>query len=135
MCFLDFTELFTYNFVQPVPPQDDIPRPPLDTVEATRLIFMELKVTKIEQPGEDDGQDYPIVHFRGTSRSMDASYDPNAHSNIRGGSSFFIFNLYLVFSIFLEALLLLFQVSVINHHYSQRYIIPFFILSLLHFII
>lgn len=84
MCFLDYTELFTYNFGGPTPPTPDIPRPPLETTEVTRMIVMDLKVTKIEPPGEDDGQDYPVVHFRGTSRSLESNYDVNANSNIRG---------------------------------------------------
>lgn len=41
---------------------------------------------------EDDGLDWsgfqgtrlPIVHFAGTSRSLHASWDPNANSKIRG---------------------------------------------------
>jgi len=45
---------------------------------------MELHATKIEPPGEDDGQSLPVVHFKGTSRSMHQSWDPNANSNIRG---------------------------------------------------
>ncbi|KAI9746333.1 MAG: hypothetical protein M1818_000045 [Claussenomyces sp. TS43310] len=75
--------LFHYNFVDNNPPAL-LPRPPLDTGEAIRLILMELTVTKIEPPGEDDGQALPIVHFEGTSRSMHLSFDPNANSNIRG---------------------------------------------------
>ena len=45
---------------------------------------MEVRTTTIEAPGEDDGQELPVVHFRGTSRSMHASWDPNANSSIRG---------------------------------------------------
>jgi hypothetical protein len=56
-------------------------------------------VTKIEWPDarhgnddDDDGLDWsnfqgkklPIVHFAGTSRSLHASWDPNANSKIRG---------------------------------------------------
>jgi hypothetical protein len=83
VCFLDYAALFTYNFAAEEP-LDNEPRPPLDTVEAIRLIAMELHVTKIEPPGEEDGQELPVVHFRGTSRSMHESWDPNANSNIKG---------------------------------------------------
>lgn len=67
---------------------------------AIRLIKIKLQVTKIEPPGssdegeddEDDGMDWsnfrgtrlPVVHFRGNSRSLHASWDPNANSKIRG---------------------------------------------------
>lgn len=77
---------------------------------AIRLIRIKLQVTKIEPPGsgweqEEDGEygapagatsgdglDWgnfkgerlPVVHFRGTSRSLHASWDPNANSRIRG---------------------------------------------------
>lgn len=64
---------------------------------------MSWRVTKIELPDahsenddeEDDGLDWsnfqgkrlPIVHFAGTSRSLHASWDPNANSKIRGKSA------------------------------------------------
>ncbi|KAK0958585.1 hypothetical protein LTR91_021254 [Friedmanniomyces endolithicus] len=67
---------------------------------AIRLIKIKLQVTKIEPPGsgdegeedDDDGMDWshfqgerlPVVHFRGNSRSLHASWDPNANSKIRG---------------------------------------------------
>lgn len=80
---LDYTELFSYNFSSAPLPSDE-PREPLDTGEAIRLIIMNLKATKLEQPGPTDGQTLPIVHFTGTSRSMHASWDPNSNSTIRG---------------------------------------------------
>lgn len=72
-----------------------------------------MQVTRIDQPGENkrdrespsfdedeledddededeadwsnfEGQRLPVVHFRGTSRSLHASWDPNANSKIRG---------------------------------------------------
>lgn len=46
--------------------------------------MMELRVSHKEDPGPNDGQDYPVVHFTGTARSLHASWDPNANSNIRG---------------------------------------------------
>ena len=67
---------------------------------AIRLIRVKWHVTKIETPtdgsadddDEDDGLDWsnfqgtrlPIVHFAGTSKSLHASWDPNANSKIRG---------------------------------------------------
>jgi hypothetical protein len=80
---LDYTELFSYNFSTTPPPIDE-PREPLDTGEAIRLITMSLKATRIEQPGPEDGQELPIVHFTGTSRSMHANWDANSNSVIRG---------------------------------------------------
>lgn len=52
--------------------------------EATRLIMMRIHVTSIEEPGPEDGQDLPVVHFQGVSRSLDDSFDNNANSDIRG---------------------------------------------------
>lgn len=83
VCFLDYTELFAYNFNDNAPPPGQ-PRPPLDTQEATRLIIMRIRVTNIEPPGEDDGQALPVVHFTGDSRSTTLSWDPNATSSIKG---------------------------------------------------
>ena len=68
---------------------------------AIRLIRVKWHVTKIEPPtdgngGDDDDEDegldwsnfqgtrLPIVHFAGTSKSLHASWDPNANSKIRG---------------------------------------------------
>ena len=78
----DFHELFHFNFATNVP--QNVPRPPLNTVEAVRLIMMELRATHATDPGPEDGQDLPVVHFTGTARSLHASWDPNANSNIRG---------------------------------------------------
>jgi hypothetical protein len=82
MC-LDFTEFFAYNFAFEQPP-DDEPRLPLDTTEAIRIIIMEIRTTKIEDPGFDDHPDYPVVHFTGLSRSLHDFWDPDASSDIRG---------------------------------------------------
>ena len=82
MC-LDFTELFAYNFATERPP-DGEPRPPLDTVEAVRIIVMEVRVTKIEAPGPGDGTTLPVVHFTGTTRSTRDHWDVNGHATIRG---------------------------------------------------
>lgn len=69
---------------------------------AIRLIRVKWHVTKIEaadaHDNDDDdetggdgldwsnfqGERLPIVHFAGTSRSLHASWDPNANSKIRG---------------------------------------------------
>lgn len=84
VCFLDYTDLHHFNFGLNHVASDDEPRAPLDTEEAIRLITMGLAITKIEAPGKDDGQGLPVVHFSGQSRSMHASWDPNANSSIRG---------------------------------------------------
>ncbi|KAI4251158.1 MAG: hypothetical protein LQ352_005020 [Teloschistes flavicans] len=83
VCFLDYRELFTFNFSedQPLP---NLPRPPLDTEEAIRFITMKLETTGIERPGEGDGQRLPVVHFKGFSTIALPSIDPNANSQIRG---------------------------------------------------
>ena len=83
VCFLDYTELYDFNFNGDSIPSDQ-PRPPIDTEEAIRLITMKLHVTKIEAPGEEDGQDLPVVHFNGNSSSIRHSYDPNANSRTKG---------------------------------------------------
>ncbi|KAJ5053998.1 uncharacterized protein L3040_000286 [Drepanopeziza brunnea f. sp. 'multigermtubi'] len=83
VCFLDFHELFAYNFTNPATPTDR-PRPALQTTEAIRLISMELRVTHTEPPGPDDGQELPVVFFEGISRSLHSPRDVNANSNIKG---------------------------------------------------
>ena len=85
VCFLDYTDLYDFNF------GDDQSRPdwrrsPIYKEEATRLITMKIQATKIEAPGEDDGQDLPVVHFQGTSSSIRPSWDPNANSKIKGNN-------------------------------------------------
>lgn len=60
------------------------PRPAIDVGEATRLIVMRVHVTSIEPPGPDDGQELPVVHFSGASRSLDNFLDDNANSGLRG---------------------------------------------------
>ncbi|KAH7055670.1 hypothetical protein B0J12DRAFT_569482 [Macrophomina phaseolina] len=83
VCFLDYTDLYNFNFGEaPIP--IDQPREPIATQEAIRFITLNLRVRRIEPPGPGDGQDLPVVHFTGTSRSMHASWDPNANSKIRG---------------------------------------------------
>ncbi|KAF4957770.1 hypothetical protein FGADI_2902 [Fusarium gaditjirri] len=77
-------DFFAFNFGDPELIIADAPRPPLDVGEATRIIMMKVNVTSIEEPGPEDGQELPVVHFRGVSRSLDDSFDDNANSNIRG---------------------------------------------------
>lgn len=83
VCFLDYTELYAFNFGDEQPESNE-PRRPIDIEEATRLISMSIQVTKIEAPGEDDGQQLPVVHFQGKSSSIRPSWDPNANSKIKG---------------------------------------------------
>ncbi|KAH8654426.1 hypothetical protein BGZ60DRAFT_532799 [Tricladium varicosporioides] len=84
VCFLDFRELFAYNFEDDTPLPASQPRHPLSTTEAIRLLVMELEFDRIEGPGEDDRQDMPVVWFKGISRSVHTPHDPNANANIRG---------------------------------------------------
>jgi hypothetical protein len=83
VCFLDYTELWAFNFTQSHDLCQDA-RPPLDTEEAFRLILMHLRVTNIEEPGEEDGKGMPVVTFEGVSRSMLPSFDTNANAKMRG---------------------------------------------------
>ena len=84
VCFLDYAELYDFNFTSDDRPEDGQPRRPIDTQEAIRLITMKLQVSKIAAPGEEDGQGLPVVHFRGTSASNRPHWDPNANSKIKG---------------------------------------------------
>ena len=100
VCFLDYTELFDFNFSGldadlPTPPDNAsavrAAREPLDTDEAIRLITMKISVTKIEEARADEGEGtgLPKVWFKGTSASVRPSWDPNANSRIRGAFSHF----------------------------------------------
>ncbi len=84
ICFLDYTELYNFNFSDDESLDDDQPRGPIDTQEAIRLIEMKIHVTKVEAPGEEDGQRLPVIHFRGTSSATRPHWDPNANSKIKG---------------------------------------------------
>lgn len=83
VCFLDYRELFAFNFSESQPGALE-PRPPIDTEEAIRFIVIKLEATRIEEPGEDDGKELPVVHFKGVSTSALPPVDPNANSKIRG---------------------------------------------------
>ncbi|KIV98668.1 uncharacterized protein PV09_09549 [Verruconis gallopava] len=83
VCFLDYNDLYAFNFLSPDPTPGEM-REPITTQEAIRLITMKIKVNKISDPGEGDRKDMPVVHFTGMSRSMHASWDPNANSKITG---------------------------------------------------
>ena len=87
VCFLDYNDLFSFNFEAERIPADQ-ERGPIATREAFRLIFLKLRVTKIDPPEEHENvhPSMPVVHFAGTSRSMHMSWDPNANSKIRGTS-------------------------------------------------
>ncbi|KAI3322193.1 hypothetical protein HD806DRAFT_501267 [Xylariaceae sp. AK1471] len=84
VCFLDYTDFFAYNFAAEAQPPPHVPRPSINVGEATRLILMRIFVTSVEDPGPEDGQDLPVVHFKGVSRSLDQSFDENADSDLRG---------------------------------------------------
>ena len=83
VCFLDYAELYDFNF-NDEEPEDDQPRKPIDTQEAIRLITMKIHITKIEPPGEEDGQALPVVHFHGNSHSLRPHWDPSAKSKTKG---------------------------------------------------
>ncbi|KAK1466040.1 F-box domain-containing protein [Colletotrichum melonis] len=84
VCFIDYNDFFHYNFpIGEEPPPIEVPRPPLDVGEATRIILMKMYVVDVQPPGEDDGKELPVVHFHGLSRSVDDSWDENAHSQLR----------------------------------------------------
>ncbi|RMY57023.1 hypothetical protein D0865_03337 [Hortaea werneckii] len=106
VCFLDYNDLYAFNFSTRIPAEEL--RDPIDTEEGIIDLAesIKLQVTKIEPAGsvsEDDDEDWvsatgtdgqqpsfpvserlPVVHFRGRSRSLHASWDPNANSAIRG---------------------------------------------------
>ncbi|KAL6710299.1 hypothetical protein ACN47E_009245 [Coniothyrium glycines] len=85
VCFLDYNDLYNFNFnpeAMKVP--SDKPRDPINSEEAIRHIVMDLKVTEVKAPSPFDNQTLPVVKFTGMSRSVDASWDPNANSKIRG---------------------------------------------------
>ncbi|KAF2117108.1 hypothetical protein BDV96DRAFT_571564 [Lophiotrema nucula] len=83
VCFLDYNDLHAFNFMDPQP-SPDAPRDPINTDEAIRHIHMRLQVTSVESAGPFDNLDLPVTHFTGRSRSVDAAWDPNANSRIRG---------------------------------------------------
>jgi hypothetical protein len=84
VCFLDYNDLYAFNFLSGSPRSMDEIREPITTTEAIRLITMKIRVSAIDEPGEDDGKALPVVHFTGMSRSMHASWDPNANSKLTG---------------------------------------------------
>ena len=87
VCFLDYNDLYRFNFESPANVPVEQERGPISTREAFRLIRLQLHVTQVEeQEGVDvDGNPLlPIVHFEGTSKSTYMAWDPNANSRIRG---------------------------------------------------
>ncbi len=84
MSFLDYSDFFRFNFPFRDLVADDTPRPPFGPGEELRLIIMKVHVTRIAPPGENDHPNYPVVHFEGTSHSMDNPWDDNANSELRG---------------------------------------------------
>ncbi|KAF2825229.1 hypothetical protein CC86DRAFT_325183 [Ophiobolus disseminans] len=85
VCFLDYNDLYNFNFdtqALRIPP--DQPRAPLSTEEAIRHIHMDIQVTRVVAADRFDNPALPVVHWSGKSRSVDAPWDPNANSKIRG---------------------------------------------------
>ncbi|TIC99359.1 hypothetical protein CH35J_005550 [Colletotrichum higginsianum] len=83
VCFVDYNDFYNFNFPGDDQMPREVPRPPLDVGEATRIIVMKVHVTDVQPPGEDDGKELPVVHFYGVSRSVDDSWDENANSNLQ----------------------------------------------------
>lgn len=75
----DYTDFFSFNFPDDSMPDDNVPRPPLDVGEATKLLMMKINVVRITypEPGtghpEVKGKVWPIVHWKGYARSFDGS--------------------------------------------------------------
>lgn len=86
VCFLDYNDFFSYNFPMGDAFPPGLPRPGISVGEATRLIVLKLRVSNIEPPGPDDGQELPVVHFTGDSRLLDDAWDANGSSELRGKS-------------------------------------------------
>ncbi|VUC25352.1 unnamed protein product [Clonostachys rosea] len=84
VCFLDHSDFIRFNFSNMGIVTHNMPRPPLDRGEAVRLILMDLEVTRVEPPGPDDGQELPVVHFKGVSRSFDTDFMEDVHSTLTG---------------------------------------------------
>lgn len=85
VCFLDYNDLYRFNFSDEAREHpSDQPRDALNAEEAIRHIIMDLHVTEVSPGGEFDSPDLPVVHFFGKSQSVDASWDPNANSRIKG---------------------------------------------------
>ncbi|KAK3292249.1 uncharacterized protein B0H64DRAFT_346948 [Chaetomium fimeti] len=82
--FLDFSDFFHFNFptFDELPP--DVPRPPINVGQATRLILMRIRVAKVEPPGPGDHPDHPVTHFAGFSRAVEGSWEADADAAIRG---------------------------------------------------
>ncbi len=72
VCFLDYNDFFGYNFPIGDEIPDNVPRPALDTGEATRVILVKIHVTKIEYPDEEDAQSGAMPWY--TSRDSPAHW-------------------------------------------------------------
>ncbi|KAI9670692.1 MAG: hypothetical protein M1831_005912 [Alyxoria varia] len=83
VCFLDYPDLFAYNFLGPHPDPGQ-PREPNSNDEAIRLLSMRIHVSKIEPPDACDGQALPVVHFQGVCESLHRGWDQNSNSDLTG---------------------------------------------------
>ncbi|KAJ4349641.1 uncharacterized protein N0V89_008258 [Didymosphaeria variabile] len=85
VCFLDYDDLHHFNFnTTAVRTPEGQPYPPITMEEAVRHIMMQLEVTAVTAPGNNDDQTMPVVHFSGKARAVDTNMDANANSSIRG---------------------------------------------------
>jgi hypothetical protein len=87
--FMDWTDLHNYNFPHVTLPWRGSHHAKIFDRQETRLIVMSIKVTRITEPSEEDGIEFPVVHFKGTSRSFLDVWDPSTHSEIKGKKFFF----------------------------------------------
>ncbi|KAL9043722.1 MAG: hypothetical protein Q9214_003100 [Letrouitia sp. 1 TL-2023] len=83
VCFLDFDDLYSYNFLEK-PPLLNRPRSPIGTEEAIRFIVMKVHVIRLSPPGDKDGKTLPVAHFEGTAKLVRPLGDGNDKSRLRG---------------------------------------------------
>ncbi|KAL9607027.1 MAG: hypothetical protein Q9167_008019 [Letrouitia subvulpina] len=83
VCFLDYRDLYDFNFSGTQPPSNQ-PRPPIETEEEIRFIIMKVYVTGLSPPGDEDGKALPVAHFRGTAKLVPPFGDENDDSKLRG---------------------------------------------------
>lgn len=84
VCFLDYADFFAHNFPMDDETPGNYPRPPLNCGEATRVIVMKINAASVEPPGPEDGQELPVVHFRGASWSLHGGPGDNGTSDLKG---------------------------------------------------
>ncbi|KAI4163210.1 MAG: hypothetical protein LQ342_003143 [Letrouitia transgressa] len=84
VCFLDFRDLWEFNFTRAPTPLPNRHRPPIRTEEAIRFIIMNIHVIRLSPPGDKDGKALPVAHFQGTAKLVRPLGDGNDDSRLRG---------------------------------------------------